>query len=183
MDFLANDFPYLEVQKFIPIFESADVIDHMYGAGTPIPDDRLVWMQYTKSSNKNFKGNISFSRNTNLYVPEFTNLVGKWLEEKTGLQINYTTIHMMKTVGDIMTHIDEGPRHSVINIGVLRSSRARTVYYSGTTRMFERVGEGEAYLMDVKSPHSVEADDDEPRYVITYSMPEQYKEVKARLGL
>lgn len=134
------------------------------------------WQKYAMYE-KQTQG-ISFAMNchNDPLLNEMTLLVAKRLEEifPEDLPVDPTKIRLVRTIGKVSRHRDEGGRLSCINIGLRNSSKGITRFgVDDRLETFDanhkdyRVEEGYAYLVNTGILHEV-IGSFEPRYLITY---------------
>lgn len=167
------------VNDALTSIENLPIIDHVYGEKQP-SRKYPFWMRYTQ---KRAIGQISFTRNTGLINdPYFTLLIdeaervlNKLLSPS--LTVNRHHIHIIRTSGNIVAHIDEGGRVSCINMGLRNASSAVTTSYAGSGIESLSLTDGGVCLLDTSIMHDVKGDENIMRYAITYGMTTPCDEV------
>ena len=181
-----------EFTSCIEVAEGLETIIHKYGGNTVIPD-YPCWIEYKNEGG--IIGSISFSRHTNKHPilsemsKKVTDILRPIFPKEYGPEIG--RIHLIRTKGDIPIHRDEGGRLTCINIGLKNSSEAIT-YMGATdvpredfykTRSTTILKDGYGYLVNTHELHSVQAINDKPRYLITYSLGAKFDYFKKFLRM
>lgn len=172
--------------------KSIPTILHVYNTPQPTRPDPF-WMEFEKPkdptiSDQNYgHGTIAFTKWTVRLYPDLVNSVYDYF-----MSINPTfpwdknRIQLLRTSGYILPHRDEpARRRTTINIGLQNSNCAETKFsnknsltdVTDTTNFI--MEDGDAYLLDVFSVHSVHPI--KPcnyRYLISYSMLRSYDVIK-----
>jgi hypothetical protein len=173
----------IEFDQYITEAEKLETVVHKYGKDFNIPD-YPCWMEYKNEGN--IVGSISFSRHT-LQHPILKDMVAKVADILTPIFPDPIPdrIHLIRTVGSIPPHRDEGGRMCCINIGLKNSSSAITkLSNDGIRENFSinnteyTIEDGVGYLLNTNHFHSVEGDLAIPRYLITYGFGTKFEILK-----
>jgi hypothetical protein len=179
----------LDFEKYIEISETYPIVYRTYGTPPPVCN----FPHWTAYQNRPpASGMNAFTDHINDESPlremqiQVARLIQPLLDD---FNIVADRIRLMKSVGSLNRHIDEGGRRCCINIGLRNSSTAVTRYSYGTHIDFQktaksfRVEEGHAYLLNTNILHDVVGDKSLTRYLITYGFRESYDEVFSKLRL
>jgi hypothetical protein len=172
-----------EFDQYIIEAEQLETVVHKYGGDLNILD-YPCWMEYKNEGN--IVGSISFSRHTSKH-PILKDMVLRVADILIPIVPSFTPnrIHLIRTVGSIPPHRDEGNRMCCINIGLKNSSSAITkISNDGIRENFSTnntaytVEDGVGYLLNTNHLHSVEGDLHTPRYLITYGFGTKFEILK-----
>jgi hypothetical protein len=157
-------------------------IIHTYGDAEIQYPNKVYWITYAPGKINDKGGKISFSRNSQLLTILNTETTA-YLENLLKQKIDNTRLHLMRTYGNILPHVDE-VRTCAINIGLENSESAITtvnkkpgkfIFIDTEDCLSVRCSVGTPYLLDVSKTHEVTADNPHSiRYMMTYSMRENY---------
>ncbi len=159
---------------------------HVYGdSDANHSSTEVYWKTYAKAKYNDKGGAISFTRNSHNLINLNKEIVD-YLESLLSVSISPQHIHLMKTIGQILPHIDEA-RTSVINIGLENSSKAltRVSLFQSCFGEIDKLNMTETrcqeflpYALDVSKTHEVIPDKlDQYRYLVGYSTGYNYKDL------
>lgn len=167
------------------ILDTLPIVYHTYGSQTQIPDE-LCWMSYAGTEG----GEISFTRNTHIYLPEVAKYVTAYMQQfvKIDLQLLPERIHFIRTRGTVNPHRDEPSRKCCLNIG-LKNSNSAITNIADTENISEFLKghdsytceDGSMYLLDTSRIHSVEGDPNVSRLLLTYGFTRDFKTIRSIL--
>jgi hypothetical protein len=172
----------------LSLVASIPEVVHEYGAAYfPRIPDELCWLTYAeRRGEEQIPGGISFSRNTEHYLPDFVASVMDYLQSRFPLWPWLSErVHLIRTYGAIAPHIDE-VRKCALNIGLHNSNSAET-FFSLSNRETDFIDnaadlesyvmqDGDVWLLDVSKFHSVrpKLNTPNPRYLVTYGFSASY---------
>ena len=149
--------------------------------GSPVSAvyDGLHWLTYSVFDD----GRISFTRNTQKYLPEVVEYTAQFLEKRfPNLPVYRERIHFLQTKGKIREHRDEAGRRTSINIGIKNTSTAVTRF--GVEDKYETFNtnyedftcqDGKVYLLNTSVLHSVLSQTEDVRTLITMTIVDDYR--------
>jgi len=148
----------IDTNEFIPYWEyalkSLSTLPRIYGK--PLPNDfptNAVWSSFNRP--KNGSGFITSTINTSqdLYLCSMQNHLSNLLKQYYPfLFFDKYKIKLCYTTDNIDLHIDEGATEAKINIGLFNTSSS-SINARNINNL--RLMEGDSYLLDTKTPHSV----------------------------
>lgn len=167
----------LEILNNLPVYKH-----HYHQPMDPNPTT-LYWTEYQPFQPGD--GTISFARRLYLEYPLVAKHVLNYLEYLfPSLEFDIQRVNLLKTHGNIRSHVDESFRRCCVNIGISNSQGAVTRTSSTKNfSLFDTVAEthqcedGHAYLLDTSSVHEVKAVNDKPRYLFTYGFGRSFAEI------
>lgn len=154
-----------------------------------VPDpDSLFWLEYP-AINKGF-GTIGFIRFLYLGYPTIAEYVKSYLQQFfiSSYELDIRRVAILRTVGNIGIHTDEGGRTCCLNLG-LKNTDGATTTVSQTKNLDEYhitatekiCFDNHLYLLDTSNLHQVTARNNNPRYLFTYGFNKPFNEIKSLL--
>lgn len=146
------------------------------------------WITY--ENERNIEGSISIT--THLYkIESIVSILDKIASilnhSYLGKVIHFkkSKINIVKTIGDVAVHKDQGDRMSALNIGLYNSNSAITKFglndnlqdfnYNNEKLVVE---DSYGYIINTLAFHSVSAYGKDERYLITYNIKEPFENIK-----
>lgn len=165
------------------MFDNLPIYKHIYGMPMEKIPSSLYWTEYQPREQGG--GIISFARQIYIRYPELAEYVQNYIQKFfSTYKIEIYRVGLIKTCGNIRSHIDESNRLSCINIGIKNSSGAVTRTSNvKDEELYEKTAteitcqDNHAYLLDTGSRHEVIALNNLPRYLFTYGFGLPYAEI------